>query len=321
MTEKTIIKFVSYIFAGLLSIVLLYNSFYVVNPGYTALHIRMGNIVKAHTNSGMYFKIPFWDNIIYINNRICKKLISTTALSKDLQSVRAEVAINYRITDAIKLYKSVGTDFENIILDPYAQESIKANTARFTAEDLIRIRNEAKDEVFNELKNRLDPIFIKLIDFNFVHLDFTEQFTHAVEQKQIAEQTAKTAHNLSEQVREEALQTKMRADAEAYTLNIKKNCTTPEIIELKKIEKWDGTGMPGVRGAPSRSRAATSARTSWRPRTSWTPSRKRMRCRSCSRARVRPTATTRRPLSTNPRLAPGRRAPMPRPSAPANSDT
>ena len=241
-------KVVFFIIFCIVLVVLGFSSYYVIDPGYTALHMRMGKIVRSHTESGMYFKIPFWDNVIYINNRICKKLITTTALSKDLQSVSAEVAINYRITDAIKVYRSVGTDFENIILDPYSQESIKAIVARFTAEDLIRIRNEAKEEVFKELKERLDPIFILLVDFNFVHLDFTPQFIHAVEEKQIAEQTAKTAHNLTAQVQEQALQTKMRADAEAYALNIKKNCTSPEIIQLKKIEKWDGK-LPNYYGS------------------------------------------------------------------------
>ena len=228
--------------------ILAYKSYYVVLPGYTALHLRMGHIIRASPESGMYLKVPFLDNIILINNRICKSQISTTALSKDLQTVSAEVAINYRINDAIKLYKTVGTEFDTIILNPYSQESIKAIVARYTAEDLIRIRNQAKDDVFHELKDRLDPVFIELIDFNFVHLDFTPQFIHAVEEKQIAEQTAKTAHNLSEKVREEALQMKTRADGEAYALNVKKNCTTPEIIALKKIEKWNGE-LPKVYGS------------------------------------------------------------------------
>jgi len=170
------------------------------------------------------------------------------SLEQRSTSVAAEVAINYRINDAIKLYKTVGIDFERVILNPYSQESIKAIVARFTAEDLITRRDQAKDEVFHALKDRLDPVFIELIDFNFVHLDFTAQFTHAVEEKQIAEQTAKTAHNLTEQVKEEALQTKTRADAEAYALNVRKNCTTPEIIALKKIEKWDGK-LPDVYGS------------------------------------------------------------------------
>ena len=234
------VKLVGWIVFSLFWLIIITDCFYIVDPGYTALHLRMGSIIKDHTESGMYFKFPVIDNIIMINNRICKAEISTTALSKDLQSVSSDVAINYRIRDAIKLYKTVGTDFEQVILNPYSQESIKAIVARFTAEDLIQIREKAKKEVYDELKARLDPIFIELVDFNFVHLDFTPQFIHAVEEKQIAEQTAKTAHNLTDKVKEEALQTKMRADAEAYALNIKKSCTTPEIIELKKIEKWNG---------------------------------------------------------------------------------
>lgn len=232
----------------IITIIFLFKSYFIVDPGYTALHLRMGKIINDNTECGMYFKMPVIDSIIYINNRICKAEISTTALSKDLQTVTADVAINYRVNNAIKLYKTVGTDFDKVILNPYSQESIKAIVARFTAEDLIRIRNQAKDEVFHELKDRLDPVFIELIDFNFVHLDFTPQFIHAVEEKQIAEQTAKTAHNLTEQVKEEALQTKTRADAEAYALNVRKNCTTPEIIALKKIEKWDGR-LPNVYGS------------------------------------------------------------------------
>jgi regulator of protease activity HflC (stomatin/prohibitin superfamily) len=239
------------IFFGIVSAILaaiIYSCYFIVDPGYTALHLRMGKIVKDHTECGMYFKMPLVDSVIYINNRICKAEISTTALSKDLQTVSADVAINYRINNAIKLYKTVGTDFEKVILNPYSQESIKAIIARYTAEDLIRIRNEAKDEVFHELKDRLDPVFIELVDFNFVHLDFTPQFIHAVEEKQIAEQTAKTSHNLTEKVKEEAIQTRTKADAEAYALNIKKNCTTPEIIALKKIEKWNGK-LPKVYGS------------------------------------------------------------------------
>jgi prohibitin 2 len=233
---------------GIVLLLLFSEFYYIVDPGNTAIHLRMGRITTSHTESGMYFKMPMLDSVVNINNRICKKVITTTALSKDLQSVSAEVAINYCITDAIKIYKSVGADFENIILDPYAQESIKAIVATFTAEDLIRVRDQAKLAVFNELKMRLDPVFILLIDFNFVHLDFTAQFTHAVEEKQIAEQLAKTAHNLSEKVKEEALQTKLRAEAEAYAFNVKKLTLTKELIELKKIEKWDGK-LPVYAGA------------------------------------------------------------------------
>lgn len=229
-------------------------SFYIVNPGYTALHLRLGRFIEAHEVSGCYFKAPLIDTIVYINNRICKSVIETTALSKDLQFVSIGVAINYRISNAIALYQTVGTDFEKIIIDPFAQESIKAVVAKYTAEDLIQYRHDAKDKVCLELTERLKPLNIILIDFNFVHSDFSPEFIKAVEEKQIAEQSAKTARNLTEKVKEEALQIRSKAEAEAYALKVKKDAVTAELIALKKadalikaIEKWDGK-LPRVSG-------------------------------------------------------------------------
>jgi len=231
----------TYIFLGIILFVLLISMpMYVVDPGWTAIHLRLGSMIKATNTPGWYVKIPLLDSVIFITNRIRKSEISTTSLSKDLQTVKTEVAINYRISEAIHFYKTVGLDFEDIILNPFSQESIKAITARFTAEDLIRCRDDVKRDVFKELKDRLDPIYIELIDFNFVHLDFTPEFIHAVENKQIAEQAAKTAHNLTAKIQEEAVQIKASADAEAYAMKVKKETVTKELALLKAIEKWNG---------------------------------------------------------------------------------
>lgn len=251
--EKSL-KFIPLFFFLMFIAVVATTSYYVVPPGQTALHLRMGSFIGFHDVSGWYFKIPGVDEIIYINNRICKAEIETTALSKDLQTVSIGVAINYRINDAIKLYQTVGTQFQDIIIDPFAQESIKAIVAKYTAEDLIQFRHEAKERVCAELRDRLVPMYISLIDFNFVHSDFSPDFIKAVEEKQIAEQSAKTARNLTEKVKEEVLQTRSRAEAEAYALKIKKDAVTPELIklrmaeaQLKAIEKWDGR-LPQVSG-------------------------------------------------------------------------
>jgi regulator of protease activity HflC (stomatin/prohibitin superfamily) len=104
------------------------------------------------------------------------------------------------------------------------------------------------------LKERLSSQHILLVDFNFIHLDFSKDFIHAVEEKQIAEQSAKTAKNLTEKIKEEAIQTRARAEAEAYALQIKKESVSAGLIELKQIEaqmkaieKWDGV-LPRMTG-------------------------------------------------------------------------
>ncbi len=177
--------------AGLLALAVLSMPYYIVNPGETALHLRLGEVIKSNTESGFYFKIPVVNNIVFINNRICKSEIETSALSKDLQSVQIGIAINYKIDDALLLYKTIGTDFDKVIINPFTQESMKSVVAQFTAEDLIQFRHRAKEKVFTELKERLKPQYITLIDFNIIHSEFSVDFIKAVEEKQIAEQSAK----------------------------------------------------------------------------------------------------------------------------------
>ena len=235
-------KLITWATIGVVGLVLVISGmpFYIVDPGETAIQLRLGRIVRSENESGFYSKMPFIDSIVTINNRIIKSGIETEALSHDLQFVSIGVAINYQIKNAVRLYQQVGTDVLKIIIDPFAQESIKAIVAKYSAEGLIQSRHEAKEKVFLELKERLEPFNIVLIDFNFVHLDFHDDFLNAVEKKQIAMQSALTAKNLTEQVKEEAMQTKERADAEAYAMEVKRKSVNKETIMLKAIEKWDG---------------------------------------------------------------------------------
>ena len=240
MNERQMVVHTLLICAFLLLVMVGFGSFYILNPGQLGIHTRLGRIVSEDKDSGFYFKAPFIDDVHIINMRIQKCIIETESLSKDLQSVSIGIALNYQIENASSLYREVGTDFEQIIINPLAQESIKAIVARYTAEELIQQRHEAKDCVLQDIKERLIPRFIKLIDFNFVHLDFHDEFMRAVEDKQIAQQAAMTEKNLTEKVKQQNIQKRSLAEAEAYSLEVVKLNITPAIIELKKIEKWDG---------------------------------------------------------------------------------
>lgn len=223
------------------------GSFYVVHPGESVIRLRLGKIHSCETEAGTYFKLPLVDSLVHFDTRIQKASIETTALTKDLQFVSTGITLNYRILDVVGLYQNVGKNIKEIIIDPFAQETIKAVVAKFTAENLIQYRHEAKDLVASELKERLQPLSVLVIDFNFVHLDFSADFIKAVEHKQIALQESITAKNYTEKVKEEALQKMKKAEAEAYALKVKRENLTPELIELIKIEKWDGV-LPKVSG-------------------------------------------------------------------------
>ena len=228
------------------------SCFYMVDPGETALHLRAGTFIAQISEPGCYFQFPFIDSIITINNRIQKVTIETQAMSKDLQRVSVGIAINYRICDPLLLYRKVGLSYEETIINPLAQEAIKAVMAKYSAEDLIVFRHEVKDKIYIDLNTKLTNSYIALSDLNFIHSDFSKDFNEIVEEKQIAEQTAKRAKNITESIREEALQSRLKSDAEAYAIKVmadaeaysikaKRESVTKDIVMLKAIEKWNGT--------------------------------------------------------------------------------
>lgn len=218
---------------------------YILNPGFSALQMRLGKIIRVQREGGWYFRMPFLDSIIEMPNGIRKASIETSALSKDLQAISIGIDVNYRYTNEGELYKATRGKAEEIVLIPFCHESIKAVIARYTAENLIQNRHEAKDSIYNDLKSRLRPHFIDFIEVNFSHADFSAEFIKAVESKQIALQEAMKAKNQTEQIKETAMQTKLIAEAQAYALEIQKKSATKELAYLKAIEKWDGK-LPNV---------------------------------------------------------------------------
>jgi regulator of protease activity HflC (stomatin/prohibitin superfamily) len=238
--KDNLFAFYFILFFFLFFLVLLYESFYIISPGWTVLRIRMGNIIDCKKNGGIYFKIPFIDKIILMSNRIQKASIETSGLSKDLQAISIGIDVNYRYINETELYKATLGDPEEIILIPFCHETIKAVVAQYTAESLITNRHQAKNMIYEDLKERLKPHFIEFIEVNFSHADFSLNFIKAVEDKQIAQQEAMTAKNITERVKEKALQIKLEAEAEAYAQDLKAKSISKEINQQKAIEKWDG---------------------------------------------------------------------------------
>ncbi len=239
--KNSIKKIVKYI---IIALGLLYlfsmRPWFIVEPGFAVVHTRMGKIINTHTDSGLYFMIPLTDTAISIDMRIKKSVIKTEAFSHDLQIIDAEVAINHRVSNPFEVYKNIGKDYETTVIDPFTQESVKAIIATFSAEALTQHRNEAKEMVKEDLRKSLELVHIKLVDFNFIHADFHDDFIKSVEAKQIAEQRAKQAKYETDMTKERAIQKREMADADAYALKVQKEMATPQLSLLKAIEKWDG---------------------------------------------------------------------------------
>lgn len=236
----------------LLVIITLFNSYQTIKSGEVGLKVRFGKITDTSLAEGFNFKIPYIEKIVKVNIKVQKVELQTESSSKDLQVITTLLAVNYNVEkqSATTLYKSVGRDYEKTILLPAIQESIKAVMSKFTAEETITKRNQVSDLCLEEIQSKVKKYGIKIDDFNIIDLDFSAEYSKAIEEKQVAEQKVLTAKQQLERAKIESEKKIVEAEAEAKANQLKKQTLTDEIIMQQFIEKWNGE-LPKVSGGNS----------------------------------------------------------------------
>lgn len=107
----------------LLALIILPNCFATVPVGSTGIMLTMGKVEDTALSEGMHFKLPFVQRIVSMDNRVKKLELSTEAFSKDIQTVSATLAVNYRLQTekTFAIYKSTGTAYEDNLIVPATQ--------------------------------------------------------------------------------------------------------------------------------------------------------------------------------------------------------
>ena len=284
---KKITKIVALAIAALLVVILLGDSFATVPVGSTGILLTFGKVEDGKALSeGLHIKLPLVQRIVSMDNRVKKLELNTEAFSKDIQTVSATLAVNYRLQaeKSFAIYKTHGTQYEQNIIVPATHEVLKSVCAQYTAEELISKRAESSDMMRDELDAKLSGMGITVTDFNIIDFDFSDEFISAVEAKQVAEQVKKKAATENEtaiaqaerekqvsikqseaeaeRVRIEAEAqaqstliaaqakadaVKLAADAEAYRLENEGKYVTASLIDKILAENWDGK-LPNVVG-------------------------------------------------------------------------
>ena len=257
-SAKSILKLIiPIIILVILLTVVIIDGYVIVEPGYRGVIVTLGKVSPKVLDEGFHFKLPFIQEIIPMDVKVQKDQSEETASSKDLQTVKAIIAVNYRLNPEMvhKLYEDLRLSYKEIIVEPAIAESLKSVTAQFTAEELISKRSEVSSKVKEALGKKLSNYYMILNEINITEFKFSDEFNAAIEQKQIAEQQALKANLDLQRIRIEAQQLIEQAKAQAEALKIQKDVVTPELVELRKVEaqleaikKWDGK-LPSVTGS------------------------------------------------------------------------
>lgn len=245
-------RIASILFLGIIAIAIIAGSVVIIPAGNRGVVLTWGQVTEVKSE-GLSFIVPIMQRIELMDVTIQKAEAKESVASEDLQEVTATIAVNYRLNPGYvdEIYKNFRQEYENRIVIPNIQESIKATTALFKAEELITKRSELKIKFEEVLKQRLAVFHIDVISVAITNLEFSPQFTAAIEAKVTAEQRALEAKNKLEQVRYEAQQqiiqaqayynaTILKAMADAEALRLRRQSLDPLILQWIALEKWDG---------------------------------------------------------------------------------
>ena len=254
---------------ALIVIVVLFASVVTIEAGHVGVVKRLGAVHDQFLTEGLHFKLPFIDTVVEIDIRLRSARSEASAASRDLQVVVTTVTLQYSLNDALmpKVLQGIGDRdiLVATILSPAIQESVKAVTAQYTAEELVTKRAEVKIKIQDVVEEFVNSTLeqkgvngsMSIQNLAITDFEFTDEFNKAIEEKVKAEQDALKAENEKmqriTQAEAAAAERELAADAEAYKLEVESVARAeaikreaealrgnPDLIQLRIAEKWDG---------------------------------------------------------------------------------
>ncbi|MDD5658650.1 MAG: prohibitin family protein [Actinomycetota bacterium] len=246
------------VFAFVIFVILLFNSFVIVNAGNVKVLTQLGRTTGVIFYPGFHIKAPFFQNTVnYSTRQVTYEtsdasevstanypdyVIDTT--SSDGQQVKLKYTIRFSIDSkqTVWILNNIGT------MDDLVEKVVKAESRsisrnipkKYTAAQLYsRGVFDVQEEIHSTLREKFSKNGVIMDDFLLRKIDFTDQYFNVLEEKQIAEERIVVEKNILEQEKIKKEQAIVKAQAEAEQIKIKGEAlkSYPQIIQLEFIQK------------------------------------------------------------------------------------
>ncbi|XP_051129908.1 prohibitin-3, mitochondrial-like [Andrographis paniculata] len=218
------------------------KSFFLVNGGHCAVVFdRFRGVIDDTSGEGLHLLIPWIQRPVFFNIRTRPHAISSVSGTKDLQTVNVTLRILScpEVIFLPRILRELGKNYDDIILPSIAKEVLKSVVAQFNAEEIVTKYYDVTDMLQEKLNNKSRAFNILVDDVSITHLSFGEEFSKAVEQKQVAQQEAERSKLMVSKSEYESKAAIVKAEGESECAKLISEATEASgtgLIELRKIE-------------------------------------------------------------------------------------
>jgi prohibitin 2 len=228
---------------------------YVVQPGFRGVAVTLGTVSPGFKPEGFGLKQPFLTHIQQISIRQQTRRMPAECYSSDLQQVKMEVHVLYRVPESsvVKIFQEyAGEPFDNLIA-PRVQEALKEVAATQSAEQIVKRREEIKNRTLELARRKIGAEFLVVADLVIYHLALSPELEAAIEMKMVQEQEAEKAKFTQLKAQIEADTAIIRAKGEAEAIQVRGTALSanPDFIKLQILQNWNGRSPLVVGGGGS----------------------------------------------------------------------
>lgn len=205
--------------------VCLYDALFSVHQTRQAIVLQFGDPKRVITQSGLHIKLPFIQNVIFVDKRILALSASSEeVIASDQKRLVVDAFARYRITDPLKFYISVGTvQGGELRLQTLLNSGLRSILGRETFVDVVRDkRAELMTRIRDLVNNQAQQLGIEIVDVRIRRADLPEANSQAIFERMQTERQQEAA-----QIRaigqEDAREIRARADKNVTVIHAEAN--------------------------------------------------------------------------------------------------
>ena len=208
------------------AVVVVYMASFIVHERELAIKFRLGEIVKADYEPGLYFQVPIINNVRKFDSRV---LTMDTPQERFLTLEKKNVIVNsfvkWQITDPVTFYTSTGGDYRRAIqrMTSIINDELKGQIASKSMQEVISGERATIMQVVTDRAGvKIQDLGISLIDVRVKQVELPENVSSnvfnrmATERQTVAKEFRSRGEEQAKQIRANADRQREEILADAY---------------------------------------------------------------------------------------------------------
>ncbi|QXP84248.1 protease modulator HflC [Methylococcus sp. ANG] len=190
-------------------------SVFTVSETQKVIRFRLGEIVQSDYTPGIYFQVPFINNVKKFDGRILTlESKPERFLTSEKKNVIVDSFVKWRVKDVAKYYTTVAGDVvqANIRLDQIIKDAMRSEFSKRTIRELVSSeRSQIRDVLSGAASPVAEQLGIQILDVRVMRIDLPSEVSSSVYRRMEAER-ARVARDFRSRGAEAA--ERIRADAD-----------------------------------------------------------------------------------------------------------